>query len=281
MLRLAALSGADGKREIHECRLWENMRMNSYRSVMKMKNIVKNELRKILDIFQLDVNKICKPLPKYKINKEYKNIEIIGPSCSGKTTLLEKMGGEFYSESELYSIPVWSGDYVVGGEGWLSLEKLLEIECNNIFRECERGGEIYFSLRQALELVVRKTILDNYDFKKKFVLSDGFFQRYCGAICYLEKMSESSIKEIFHGWKIINMKTFDIDFIVNNVMRRRSVSTGYSYRGLVGNDLVAEIKRRSLECEKFMDIAKKYGVEAIEVDPLKDDSYAEVVEFIK
>lgn len=246
-----------------------------------MKYTIKNELRRMLNIFQLDINKTCKPLPGNRINKKYKNIEIIGPSCSGKTTLLEKMSGGFYSESELYSIPVWSGDYVVGGERWLSLEKLLEIECNNIFRECEKGGEIYFSLRQALELVVRKTILDNYDFKKKFVLSDGFFQRYCGAIYRLEKMNEYDVEEIFHGWKIINIKTSNIDFIVDNVMRRRSFSEGYSYRGLVGDGLVVEIKRRFAGYEKIMNVAKKYGVETIEVDPLKDESYAEVVEFIK
>lgn len=246
-----------------------------------MKHKIKNQLKKTLDIFQLEVSKTCKPLSKSRINKRYNNIEIIGPSCCGKTTILGKIGGEFFSESEFYSIPVWSGDYVIGGERWLFLEKLLEIECDNIFRECEKGGEIYFSLKQAVELVTRKIILDSYNFKKKFVLSDGFFQRYCGAINLLEMMNENDIGEIFYGWKVINIKTFNIDFVVNNVMSRRSLSLGYSYRGLVGNDLIVEIKRRFAECEKFMNIAKKYNVETIEIDPLEDESYARIIEFIK
>lgn len=123
--------------------------------------------------------------------------------------------------------------------------------------------------------------MDSYDFKKKFVLSDGFFQRYCSAINHLEKMNEYNINKIFDGWRIINIKTSNTDWIVNNVMRRRSSSNGYSYRKLVGDDLVVEIKRRFLEYDKLMNIAKKYSVETLEVDPLRSESYAAVVEFIK
>lgn len=218
---------------------------------------------------------------KYNVNKKSNVIEIIGPSCIGKSFLLSNLkkatGNKYYYDQEFSSINIHNKEiskYIITSRNIL-LKREVDITLDQL-------QETYL-LGKNLEIKTKVFFLDfiteNLEFEKSFLISEGFVHSFSNSIYEAIKNKEAYINNFFIDKKYIYIQP-SLKKIKENLNSRKKDKTalGYTYSNLSGNELDEKINQSIIKYDTIANFISEHNGSVLTVN--EETNINQIINFI-
>ena len=207
------------------------------------------------------IRKIDSPKIQFNLNRSTAVVEIVGPPCSGKTTLLHELkaslGLKYYYDSDFFKVSNADVPVSIVSE---SYNKLFFQELDYAYRNVKETDVLIRSSIFRSKIMLSDFILSTCYCEKPFLISEGMIHSFSNAI-YASLINDNydAIK-IFSNRKVIFIDVAR-DVIKSNLSKRLSSSSvsGYTYDSLTGAFLDDKIDAAIKKYSSIVECIEKFG----------------------